>query len=296
MTSVVKLLKNNNLINPPNFVVSGLQYEVITGSVAYGVTGESSDWDVYGFCIPPKDTLWPHLRGEIEGFSTKENRFEQWSEHHIFNKNNGRTYDCSIYNIAKFFRLVMDNNPNMIDCLFVPRRCVLFSTPVAEHVRTHRKEFLHKGSWHKFKGYAYSQMAKIRNKTNSSNPKRADDIKKHGYDTKFAMHLVRLMCEVEQILTEGDLDLERNREQLKKVREGLHSFEEIQKWFSDKERSLESAYIDSRLPYKADEERIRQILMECLESHYGSEDTPRAGSPNLLDEIQQLLDKHRLVR
>jgi hypothetical protein len=60
----------------------------------------------------------------------------------------------------------MENNPNMVDALFLPRRCVLHSTPIYEHVRENRTMFLHKGSWHKFRGYAYSQLSKIRQQQN----------------------------------------------------------------------------------------------------------------------------------
>jgi hypothetical protein len=57
----------------------------------------------------------------------------------------------------------MENNPNMFDVMFLPRRCVLHSTPIYEHVRENRKLFLHKGSWHKFRGYAYSSLSKAKN-------------------------------------------------------------------------------------------------------------------------------------
>jgi hypothetical protein len=60
----------------------------------------------------------------------------------------------------------MDNNPNMIDSLFVPRRCILHTTQIGEHVREYRKEFLTKGSWYSFKGYSYSTIQKIKNSTN----------------------------------------------------------------------------------------------------------------------------------
>ena len=42
----------------------------------------------------------------------------------------------------------------------------------------------------------------------------------HGYDTKFAYHVVRLIGEVEQILVEQDVDLQRDRELLKAIRRG----------------------------------------------------------------------------
>ncbi|MGC5341009.1 DNA polymerase beta superfamily protein, partial [Escherichia coli] len=64
----------------------------------------------------------------------------------------GREYDCCIYSIIKFFQLVMENNPNMIDSLFVPQNCIVYSTPIGQMVREARHLFLHKGSWHKFKG------------------------------------------------------------------------------------------------------------------------------------------------
>ena len=67
------------------------------------------------------------------------------------------------YNIVKFFQLVMENNPNMVDALFVPARCVLHCTALGNMVRDKRKSFLHKGAFQKFKGYAYSQLHKMSN-------------------------------------------------------------------------------------------------------------------------------------
>lgn len=54
----------------------------------------------------------------------------------------------------------------MIDSLFTPIRCVLYSSKIANYVRENRKLFLHKGSWFKFKGYAFSTLCKLKNKKN----------------------------------------------------------------------------------------------------------------------------------
>lgn len=275
MASVVQDLYHRRLISKlPKFVPSNTQYEVIMGSIAYGVSNSTSDMDVYGFTIPPRDYVFPHLRGEIAGFSEPGPQFNQYQEHHILDRDaeggKGREYDLSIYSIIKYFRLCMENNPNMIDSLFVPRRCILYSTPIGELVREKRKAFLHKGAWHKFKGYAYSQIHKM----NTKNPigKRKSTIEKYGFDVKFAYHVVRLLNEVEQILTEGDLDLERNREQLKAIRRGDWSAGKIREYFEQKENELESAYTKSELPAQPDIETIQSLLLECLESHYGNLD------------------------
>lgn len=89
---------------------------------------------------------------------------------------------------------------------------------------------------------------------------------------KFAYHVVRLLDKAEQILTLGDIDLQRNREHLKAIRRGDVSEAEIRKWASDKEAQLEKAYtnMDSPLPYGPPEDKIKTLLLQCLEEHYGN--------------------------
>lgn len=268
MASIISKLSKKQLCSPPSWLSDNVHYEVMMGSVAYGVSSNTSDIDVYGFCIPRKDIIFPHLRGEIQGFGKPGERFDQWQQHHI--KDNDKEYDCSIYNIVKYFQLAMENNPNMVDSLFVPDRCVLSITKIGTMVRENRKLFLHKGCWHKFKGYAYSQLHKAEIKNPQPGSKRHEDVEKYGFDRKFCYHVVRLLDEVEQILSTGDLDLERNREQLKAIRRGEVPLNDIKQWFSDKEKQLETLYNESKLQYSPDEALIKQLLINCLEEHYGS--------------------------
>jgi predicted nucleotidyltransferase len=270
--STLQRLADRGLIKPPRWLPGNVQYETIMGSVAYGVSSDSSDVDVYGWAIPPKDDLFPHLRGEVPGFGTPRPRFEQYQEHHVKDRDalagHGRMYDLTIYGIVKFFNLAMENNPNVIDSLFTPVNCVLHATRVGNLVREDRRMFLHKGAWPKFKGYAYSQLHKISIKQPQG--KRAELVAEHGYDTKFAYHVVRLIGEVEQILMEGDIDLQRNNEQLKAIRHGEWTEERLRRWFAEKESHLERAYAESTLRPTPDEDRIKALLIDCLEEHYGS--------------------------
>lgn len=282
-------------IHPPKWLLANTCYLTTMGSQAYGVSTDDSDLDIYGFCIPPKDVVFPHLAGVVPGFGNQGERFEQWQEHHIQDPNKSVEYDFSVYSIVKYFHLCMENNPNMIDSLFTPRNCVIHSTTVSEHLRDNRKLFLHKGSWHKFKGYAYAQMAKIRTKANASNPKRAASIQEHGYDLKFAYHIVRLLNEVEQILVEGDLDLQRNREQLKEIRRGEWTLDQVESYFESKEKILESTYAASALPHKPDEPALKKLLLECLETHYGDLSSAVKRDVNvdgLIRDMRALLDRY----
>lgn len=247
-------------------------YETLMGSIAYGVSSDQSDHDIYGFCIPPKEEVFPHLNGEIPGFGEPKKRFEQFQQSHIDDPSaqggKGIEYDLTIYSIVKYITLCMECNPNMIDSLFTPQECVLHITQVGTMVREARHLFLHKGAWPKFKGYAYAQLHKMRSKTPIG--KRIELRDEFGYDVKFAYHTVRLLGECEQILMDGTIDLRRDREHLKAIRRGELSENDIFQWASEKEKFLEGLYHSSKLPNHPDVATIRQLLLDCLEHHYGS--------------------------
>jgi predicted nucleotidyltransferase len=159
-----KLINKGLISDYPSFLKDNVHYEVLMGSIAYGVNTDISDIDIYGFCIPPKLWIFPHSFGYIHNFGKKPKDFGQFQKHHILDKNDGKEYDIVIYNIVKYFQLCMENNPNMVDSLFVPERCVLHSSNIGNHVRENRKLFLSKKSWHTFKGYAFSQLHKVKTK------------------------------------------------------------------------------------------------------------------------------------
>ncbi len=269
-TTVVEQLTQDKLIKPPKFVAPYVHYETEVGSVAYGVSQKSSDIDIYGFCIPPKAMVFPHLEGHIPGFGRQKQRFEQYQQHGIKDEKNDVIWDLTIYSIVRFFMLCMENNPNMIESIFTPERCVQTCTPVAQLVRDKRQLFLHKGAWHKFKGFAYSQIHKMKNKNPEG--KRVKLIETYGYDVKFAYHAVRLMDEAEQILSTHDLDLEHSRDKLIAIRNGEWTQQEVEDYFAQKEHDLEALYLQSTLRHSPDEQEVRTLLLECMEEAWGNLD------------------------
>lgn len=293
------LNKKGLLGDCPGFLKSNTAYLTLMGSVAYGVSSDTSDCDIYGFCIPPKEIIFPHLTGEIHGFGKPATRFEQWQKAHIKDQSADKSYDITIYSIVKYFQLCMENNPNMIDSLFVSQNSIIHSSHVANMIRDKRHLFLHKGLWHKFKGYAYSSLHKMRSKNPQEGSKRKELREKFGYDVKYAYHVVRLLSQAEQILTTGDLDLQEKgrREHMKAIREGRVSQEEIEQWASDKEKNLENLYIKSDLPWGPPEKEIKDLLIRCLEHHYGNLDNCiviQNREELAVKEIKSVLEKYKL--
>jgi len=178
----------------------------------------------------------------------------------------------------------MECNPNMIDSLFVPINCITHSTQIGNLVRENRKLFLHRGAYFKFKGYCYSQLHKMSNKNPIGIRKEIIDKVKFGY------HVVRLLQEIEQILIEGDLDLQRGNEVLKSIRRGEKTAEWIIQFFADKERHLEEAYTKSTLPNVPDEDKIKELLLNCLEIHYGNLQSAIINEKSATKALRQIQD------
>jgi hypothetical protein len=99
----------------------------------------------------------------------------------------------------------------------------------------------------------------------------------------------------QQILVEHDLDVEVNREILKSIRRGEWSEEKLHGWFDEKEKQLEEMYTKSTLQHAPDEEAIKDLLMRCLEQHYGSLDQAvkrEVPVERMISELKSVIEKY----
>jgi hypothetical protein len=112
MPNKSKVLKmfSQGVTTPPDHVIKGLQYETIMGSLSYGVSTDNSDQDIYGFSIPYKTMIFPHLQGYIMDFGPRPQGFDQWQQHHVKSPCGKIIYDFNIFGIVRFFNLCMNSN------------------------------------------------------------------------------------------------------------------------------------------------------------------------------------------
>lgn len=108
--------------------------------------------------------------------------------------------------------------------------------------------------------------------TGMSTSTRFENRKCDGQDSKFLYHILRLFDQAEQVLLEGDMNLQRSKEVMKAVRRGEWSIDQVQTWAIEKDKHLEAAYTSSKLPEKPPIEPLYQLLKDCLEQHFGSLD------------------------
>lgn len=116
-------------------------FETVIGSQAYGTSTPESDVDVAGVMIPDVSYFY--------GL----NKFEQFQ---------GYQTDKTIFNIQKAVRLIADNNPNALDWISSPERCIIKTTPYWDKFRENTDLFISKKCKFTFMGYAIAQLKRIK--------------------------------------------------------------------------------------------------------------------------------------
>lgn len=114
-------------------------YECIAGSKAYGLDLPTSDTDIRGVFLMPKERFY--------GL----NQIEQVSD---------QTNDQIYYELGRFFELLLKNNPNILELLSMPPDKILYKHPLMERIDL--ALFISKKCKHTFGGYAFAQIKKAR--------------------------------------------------------------------------------------------------------------------------------------
>lgn len=236
--------------------VLNLILKVRGGSHAYGLNTESSDMDYRGVALPP--VQW------LVGFAPSD---KAWTvEHKVGNE------DVVVHALPKFCRLALGANPNMWDILFCRDADVVVETAFGTELRQLRKKFLSRRAYKPFTGYAYSQLVGMKNH-NTRHGAHGPLIEKFGYDTKNAVHLIRLLRMGLEVLTTGEVHVyrEHDREELLGIRGGAMSYTQV---VAEAERMLkecELALPTSPLPEEPDAKSVEDWLMDVQAAHVWSE-------------------------
>jgi len=94
---------------------------------------------------------------------------------------------------------------------------------------------------------------------------------KHGYDTKFASHLIRLLSEGETLLKTGKLEFPlHNAEFILDVKNGKYELAELLSIADDYEKSLKTAYDDSYLPEEPRFDEVNGLITDMIRSFFWS--------------------------
>ena len=113
--------------------------------------------------------------------------------------------DLVMYSLRKYLHLAAKGNPTVLLPLFAPESSVLKSTRLGRELRELRHRFLSQQAGRRFLGYMYGQRERMI--AGKKLPNRPALVAKHGYDTKYAAHALRLAYEGLEVVRDGTLTL-----------------------------------------------------------------------------------------
>ena len=105
------------------------------------------------------------------------------------------------------------------------------------------------------------------------NPKRAALEAKFGYDTKHAMHLVRLLRMGLEILEKGKVIVKRpDAEELLDIRNGAWSFDKIVGYAAEMDTRMQVMYDSGKcaVPHSADKEKLNDVCIDIIEHYWNN--------------------------
>lgn len=241
----------------PDFAQYGFGYQenlimaCIGGSQAHGAKlGATDDTDWYGLYIPPPNKVLGLEREEHFVFTTGGK----------FGGNGPSDVDVCLYTLMKWTALAAKGNPSALHFLFAPLE---FTTDTWQQLAARPELFLAKRHVKPFLGFADDQMKRLLGQKGQKNIHRADLEEKHGYDTKYAMHVIRLYGEARELMESGRITLPRpNKDELIEIRKGKYSLAEIQEMGRELESEALAAQASSPLPDKVDREAISSLVAD----------------------------------
>jgi predicted nucleotidyltransferase len=225
-------------------------------------TGDSpnsiDDKDVMSICVPPIDYYFGLKQFGSRG--TQEIKRQEW--------------DIVAYELHKFVRLLAQGNPNVLMMLWLNPEHYLKVTEAGRILIDNRTLFIGRHVYRAFTGYAYSQLHRMTHLAFEGymGEKRKELVRKFGYDTKNAAHLLRLLKMGIEFLKDGRLYVFRHdAQQLLEVKRGEWTLEQVQTEAKRLFSVAEDAYLNSKLPLEPNFELVSdlsiQVVRKALESY-----------------------------
>lgn len=231
------------------------------GSIAHGMYEPSDnpksidDKDTMAICIPPIENYFG--LSEYGSRGTKEIKKNEW--------------DIVIYEVLKAIRLLEGGNPNILSILWLePNYYIKISDP-GQIILDNKNLFTGRHVYKPFIGYAKSQFHKMEHMAFEGymGDKRKRLVELHGYDTKNAAHLIRLLRMGIEFLRDGELNVKRyDATELLDIKHGEWSLEKVKSEAEHLFKRAEEAYDRSTLPIRPDREKINQLSENVILNYF----------------------------
>ncbi|MBF6085128.1 nucleotidyltransferase domain-containing protein [Nocardia cyriacigeorgica] len=231
------------------------------GSGLHGVTTGNDDRDEMGVCIEPPDFAIPF---KAQGDKPKFEQFQFRTQPEGVRSGAG-DLDLVVYSLRKWARMAAQGNPTILLLMYIPRHELVSWTDIGLDLQAHPERFLSRQVADRFAGYLISQRDQLLGVRGKKHTNRPELVEVHGFDTKFAYHMVRLGLQGVELLTTGRITLpipDPDRTWLRQLREGQHTKEEALERAGDLLDQLNTLAATAQFPPAPDYTRIDRWLTD----------------------------------
>ncbi len=234
--------------------LSGCIIRSLVGSNVHGLGMGTDDRDEMGVCVEPQ----PYILGLRE------------FEHFVYRTQaEGRPsgqgdLDLTIYGLRKYARMAVKGSPTVLLLLFVPEQHLIVQTETGRQLQALAPAFVSRHAGRSFLGYLQAQRRGLIGQRHATRTRERSD--QHGYDTKYAMHALRIGHQGEELLTTGRITLpirEPCRSELMAVRRGEPPLVEILDRLDDAVHRIGRLVAGHDLPQSADEDAVDRFLIDA---------------------------------
>jgi hypothetical protein len=263
----------------------GLILRAQVGSGVHGtsITGQD-DRDEMGICLEPPQYVTGIARVPAGiGADTATVEFEQYQRHTVWdqpgglaNRSGAGDLDVVIYSARKWARLALAGNPTVLLVLFVPDAEVVYRNDAGTELVSNAHRFVSQLAADRFLGYLAAQRSAMTGQS-GAHTNRPELVAEHGYDTKFAMHALRLGVQGIELLTTGRITLpvpEPERAYLRSIRRGEVALDEVVAAIDNAERKLLSLRSSSVIPAEPDRGWVDAWLQRSYVEYWGHLSAP----------------------
>jgi len=238
-----------------------LRVQVGSGVHSTSITGQD-DRDEMGLCLEPPQFV-TGLARVPDGIGGHEPsvRFEQYERHTawdrpggVANRSGAGDLDVIIYSARKWARLALAGNPTVLLVLFVPDEEIVFRNEVGAELIDNADRFVSRLAATRYLGYLRGQKAAMTGQR-GAHTNRSELVAVHGYDTKYAMHALRLGLQGIELLSTGRITLpvpEPDRAYLRSIRRGERPLAEVLQAIDDVEARLAALGDSAAIPDQPD--------------------------------------------
>lgn len=187
--------------------------------------------------------------------------------------------DLTIFSLRKFLRLAMQGNPQILQCLFVPPSLCLQRDARGAQLQDLAPLIVSRHAGARYLGYLKAQRQRLLGERGQKKVNRPELKAKHGFDTKYAMHILRLGFQGVELLSTGRITLpmaEKDRAFTYATRLGQVPLQDALTKAGELERQIKDLLNDAPVPAEPAREELEAWMVNIYFENWKARTGPNA--------------------